>query len=221
MNSDKKMSAHFEARYRMFLLIFEDSDICGPDHEELKKILSGIDIIKYWCMCDEVNQLNGKYNINLFILLDIPLTRSYVQKLFSGAKIVTDLCSTMECIDFVRNYGVFSSEYISLPDTFEDSEFLTLEDLTSCTFEDSDLCSVELHSVKFMIFYDIVFLFSFSIFYFCGALGLAQKYLSEDFLLFGFTAGIVFLVADLIIMGEELWKRVKVEKLLARFRKKK
>lgn len=212
MNSDKKVSAHFAARYRKFLLIFEEADIFGPDHEEIKEILSGIDIIRYWCMCDEVNQLNGKYYINLFILLDITLTRSYVQKLFPGAKIVADLRSTMECIDFVRNCGVYSSEYISLPDTFEDSEFLTLEDLTSNTFEDSESASCRLQVNYRMIFFDIVYLSIVLIFFILGFFGILQQYFPDSFLAFCFIAGIVFWVKDLIIMGVRIWKDRQLRK---------
>lgn len=212
MNSEKKISAHFAARYRKFLLIFEESDIWGPDHEEIKKILSGIDIIRYWCMCDEVNQLNGKYNVILFILLDITLTRSYVQKLFPGAKIVADLRSTMECIDFVRNHGVFSSEYISLSDTFEDSEFLTLEDLTSCTFEDSESASCRLYVNYRMIFFDVLFLSIVLIFFLLGFFGVLQQYLPDCFLAYCLIAAIVFLVGDLIIMGVRIWKNRQLRK---------
>lgn len=201
MNSDKKMSAYFEARYRKFLLIFKEVDILGPEHEEIKEILSGIDNIKYWCMSDEIDE--DGINTQLFILLyDRAVTESYIKGMFPGACVLCCTGSPSEYREFL-------------------SDVCTLNDSTASSFEDSDICSVELHSVNFMIFYDIVFLSIFSIFYFCGALGLAQKYLPEDFLLFGFTAGIVFLVGDLIIMGVKLWKLIKVKKLLARLRKKK
>ena len=69
--------------------------------------------------------------------------------------------------------------------------------------------------------FDIIYLSILLIFFLLGFFGILQQYLSEDFLSYCFIVGVVFLVGDLIIMGVKLWKRVKIQNLLARLRKRK
>ena len=105
-------------KYRKFLIIFLDSDLRGPVHDEVKKILLDINIISYWFMCDEVSKEN--YNTDLVILFDIPVSLLFVQNKFPGAVIHIVDCSVSECIDILKNQGELGSDYKSLPETFED-----------------------------------------------------------------------------------------------------
>lgn len=110
---------------RKFLIIILDSDLRGPVHDEVKKILLDIDIISYWFMCDEVAE--GKYNTDLVISFDIPVSKSFVQKKFPGAVIHIVDCSVSECIDILINQGEYGSDYKSLPDTYEDIHSYAVE----------------------------------------------------------------------------------------------
>lgn len=108
-----------------FLIIFLDSDLWGPVHDDVKKILLDIDIISYWFMCDEISE--GNYNTDLVILFDIPVSKLFVQKKFPGAVIHIVDCSVSECIDILKNQGEYGSDYKSLPDTYEDINSYAVE----------------------------------------------------------------------------------------------
>lgn len=117
--------SRFAKMSRKFLIVILDSDLWGPVHDEVKKILSDIDIISYWFMCDEVAE--GKYNTDLVILFDIPVSESFIQKKFPGAVIHIVDCSVSECIDILKNQGEYGSDYQSLPDTYEDINSYAVE----------------------------------------------------------------------------------------------
>lgn len=179
MNSDKKMSVHFEARYRKFLLIFEESDIWGPDHEEIKKILSGIDIITYWCMSDEINEDGTR--THLFILLENrAVTESYIKGMFPGASVLG--CTGSPC------------EY---------REFLI-----DSSFEECGSCPIERLPANFIVIYDILALFICWFFYSFDFFGIVWNQLIKDFLQLCFRVFIVFLIVDLIMMGVDIWRRI-------------
>lgn len=191
MNSDKNINDCFSKRYRKFLLSFIESELWGY-HGQIKDILSGIDIIKYWCICDEIRE--DVIYINVFISLgDRSVTESYIKGKFPGARVVGLIGTEKDCIEFMHG-------------------LCALNDETSSSFEDSESSFSRSYVNYRMIFFDIVFLSIVLIFFILGFFGILQQYLPDGFIAYCFIAGIVFLVGDLIIMGVRIWKNRQLRK---------
>lgn len=115
-------------RYRKFLLTWNESDLFGSDHDEIKSILSGINKIRYWCMCDEFDKTYKVRHTHLFILFDIPISVVFVSERFPDVNIQYLLPSLNECMDYMRKQG----QYCNL-NKFEENFSDTFEDSISCS----------------------------------------------------------------------------------------
>ena len=109
------------AKYEKFMLTIANPLKCGYDHDRIRSKLSDMDIVDYWCMCDEISP-EGIHHTHLLIVLAFPISGSYIMKTFPVAHIEYNLGSLKECIDYVRKQGnfVWSFDEINLPDTYED-----------------------------------------------------------------------------------------------------
>lgn len=112
------------AKYEKFMLTIAKPIKCGYDHDRIKSKLSDMDIVDYWCMCDDISP-EGIHHTHLLIVLAFPISGSYIMKMFPVAHIEYNLGSLKECMDYIRKSGIYESYAcengeINLPDTYED-----------------------------------------------------------------------------------------------------
>ncbi len=109
---------------RKWLLRISNPDKYGLGHEEIKRILSGIENLDYWCMCDEIGGQTAGYHTHLFFYRKkSALKFDYVKSLFHSAHFDYPFGTAEQCRNYIRKEGEYlNSEkaLTNLKDTFEE-----------------------------------------------------------------------------------------------------
>lgn len=111
------------AQSRKWLLTINNPADHDLDHENIKRILSGIKNIGYYCMCDEIGLKDKTYHTHVFIYRKSPIKFTYLKDNFPQAHI--DWCNgtCLQNRDYVRKEGKYLGslkEDTNLKDTFEE-----------------------------------------------------------------------------------------------------
>lgn len=121
-------SAH--ERSRKWLLTINNPVENGCTHDLIKRQLSMIKNLDYWCLCDEIGKKSGVYHTHLFLYRQNAMRFSQLKKLFPAAHI--DYCrgTAAENRAYCRKEGKYAGslkEETNLKDTFEESGDMPLE----------------------------------------------------------------------------------------------
>ncbi len=107
---------------RKWLLTINNPLEHGYPHEQIKKNLSELKGLKYWCMSDEIGQ-EGTPHTHIYLYADNAIMFSTIHKRFYGAHIDKANGTSQECRDYIRKEGKYfdsSKKETNLSETFEE-----------------------------------------------------------------------------------------------------
>lgn len=109
---------------RKWLLTFNNPDRHGMGHDEIKRILSGIENLDYWCMCDEIGGKTACYHTHLFFYRKSSAMKfTYMKSLFPSAHFDYPMGTAAENREYIRKEGKYldsEKSLTNLKDTFEE-----------------------------------------------------------------------------------------------------
>ena len=118
------MAKKIPSRSRNWLLTINNPVEHGFSHESIKNILSMIENITYWCMCDEIGGQTNCYHTHLYLKREKSgIEFKYIKKLFPTAHIDHPLGTSQENRDYIRKEGKYENsekKLTNLKDTFEE-----------------------------------------------------------------------------------------------------
>lgn len=93
-----------DVQSRKWLLTINNPAEHHLDHSEIRRILSGIKGLTYWCMCDETGA-NGTYHTHLFLFKTSAIRFSTIKKWFPSAHIDKAFGSIKDNYEYILKEG--------------------------------------------------------------------------------------------------------------------
>ncbi len=109
-----------QSRSRKWQLTINNPDKLGLPHEQIKKNISSLKSVRYYCMCDEQG---STYHTHLFIYSNNAISFETLFKRFNGAHIESAKGSCLDNRNYIRKDGKHKDTdkaETNLPDTFEE-----------------------------------------------------------------------------------------------------
>ena len=123
IHSGVNEKGNYTTHRRYFLTVNNPLPIFS--HEYIKEMLSHLKL-KYWCMSDEIGSENGTEHTHLYFESENPIRWDTIKNLFSTANIQSAFGTNVQCRDYIRKEGEYSSKAdTSVDGTFEEwGEFI-------------------------------------------------------------------------------------------------